>query len=97
MDQEKVAEQVKYIFDVFKKAGISMVDAAELTSVSRESLYRWRSGNNITDKFRLNFVYANAVRLGKAVQLKKLPLKNKLKKDQRILVLRGIIKEMSSK
>lgn len=97
--KDKLKERVKFIFDTIEKAGVSMTDFARIVGdgASRETLYRWKSGANIADGFRLNFVYSVAVRLSKAVHLGRLPLKDKLKAVQRLAVLREIVKSMSAK
>lgn len=88
---------IKHIFDAKEQAGISMVDLSRLTGISRETLYRWKKGAKVTDRLRLNLAYTYSVRISKAVQLEQLPLKDKLKKDQRLKVYKDIIKNMASK
>lgn len=90
-----MTEKVKYIFDAIDKSGIAITDFSKLTRISRESLYRWRRGSNITDKLRLDLAYTVAVRLEKACRCEELPLVDKLKPEQRIVVLRKIIASMA--
>ena len=37
-----MSKETDYIFEVVEKAGVGMLAFAQLTGVSRESLYRWR-------------------------------------------------------
>lgn len=89
--QEEVQIKVKAIFAALEKAGVSMTDFARLTGVSRASLYNWRSGANVTDMIRLRDAYAFALRLSKAVEMKKLPLVGMYQLTERIKVLKQII------
>ncbi|UCE98731.1 MAG: hypothetical protein JSV82_05945, partial [Planctomycetota bacterium] len=86
---------VKDIFPILEKAKISLVDFQTLTDISRTTLYNWKDGKPATDRLRVNFALTMAARVEKALDHKKLPLKNKLKKDERIAALRRIIKESS--
>ncbi len=90
-------KSIKYIFESVEKSGVSMVDFSRITGISRETLYRWRNGSPVSDKLRLNLAYTIAVRLEKACRAKKLPLKDKLKIDQRIHTLKRIVASMASK
>lgn len=94
-DTNNIKLKVDFIFKTLEETGLSMVDLSELTKISRPSLYRWRNGENITDMFRLNFVYNMSLRLKKATQIGKLPLKDKLKRPQKIEVLKKIVHETS--
>ena len=84
--------KVKYIFDAIKKAGVSITDLSRLTSVSRESLYRWKNGNPVADRLRLDIVYRTALRFESACREGKLPFPDRLKKVQRLKALRTIIR-----
>ena len=95
MDKEQSNKICKFIFEVVERTKVSMIDMARITNVSRTTMYRWRDGENITDEFRLNYVYQISLRMNKAYQIGKLPLKNKFKKDERIKVLKQIISETS--
>ena len=90
-------ERIKYIFDAASNAKVSMTDLALLTGISRETLYRWKDGKPAKDKLRLGIAYTIATRLVKACGLDELPLKNKLKKEPRVAVLRKIITEIAAK
>ncbi len=83
--------KVKYIFNAIAIASITMTDFARITRISRETLYRWRSGGAITDMLRLDFAYGNARRIEAACRSGKLPLTDKLKKEARVDRLRKII------
>ena len=89
--------KVTYIFQALKDSGVSITDFSRLTRVSRETLYRWKKGSPIVDRLRLDLAYSVAIRLEKACRIKKLPLKNRLKKDQRLALLRKIVAAMSNK
>lgn len=84
-------EKIANIFMTLEKSGVSMTDFSRLTGVSRASLYNWRSGANVTDKIRLRDAYAFALRLSKAVDMKKLPLVGMYRLTERIKVLKQII------
>ena len=90
-------KKTQYIFEALDKSGVSMTDFARITRISRETLYRWKKGANITDRLRLDLGYTCALRLEKACRLGKLPLTDKLKAVQRLKVLRRIIASMSNK
>jgi hypothetical protein len=89
--------KIEYIFKAVDVAKISLTDFSRLTGISRETLYRWKDGRNITDKLRLDLAYTVATRMEKACRLGKLPLTDRLEKEQRVVVLRKIIREMASK
>lgn len=91
------ADKINYIFKAVETSNIFLTDFGRLTGISRETLYRWKDGGNITDKLRLDLAYTVATRIEKACRLGKLPLTDKLKKVQRVVVLRQIIKSMASK
>ena len=69
-----------------------MAAFAKLTGISRESLYRWKAGNPVTDQLRLRLATSYATKLGEATQAGKLPLK-KVSPKERIGMLRAIIAE----
>ena len=94
---ENTDPKVKYIFEALDKSGVTMTDFSRITRISRETLYRWKKGNAITDRLRLDFAYTAAIRLEKGCRLGRLPIQEKLKKEQRLVVLRKIIAEMASK
>ena len=85
-----MSKETDYIFEVVEKAGVGMLAFAQLTGVSRESLYRWRKGNAVTDKLRLNLVHTYARHLDTATQDGLLPLQGVSPKE-RTKVLREII------
>lgn len=85
-----MSETTKYIFEVLERAGIGMQPFATLTDISRESLYRWKRGNAVTDKLRLKIVYTYARHLDTAVKAGLLPLEG-VKPKERTKVLREII------
>jgi len=89
--------KVKYILDALNTSEVSVTDFSTLTSISRVTIYRWRNGGEVKDELRLNLAYNTAMRLNKAVQHQRLPLTDRLKKDQRVQVLGSIIREMSAK
>ncbi len=90
-------EKAKYIFEAIEKAEVSFTDFSRLTKISRETLYRWRNGSPISDMLRLDLAYTVATRFEKACRSGKLPLTSRLKKEQRIQVLRKIVASMVSK
>lgn len=90
-----IKQKVEYIFNAMEKTEISILIFSKLSSLSRPTLYRWQKGENITDHFRLNYAHALAMRLYKAYQLGKLPLKEKLKKSEKIREIKRIVKEVS--
>jgi hypothetical protein len=83
-------DDTKYIFEVLERAKVGMLAFAQLTGVSRESLYRWKRGNVVTDKLRLNLVRTYARHLDTAVTAGHLPLQGVSPKE-RTKVLREII------
>lgn len=89
--------KVTYIFDALDRAGVSITDFSRITSISRESLHRWKTGSAIKDKLRLNLAYSTATRLETACREGILPLHDKLKTMQRVKVLRKIIADMASR
>lgn len=89
-------EKIEFIFKAAEASQVTMTDLARLTGISRETLYRWRQGRAISDVLRLNIAYQYALRLEKACRSGKLPIKDKLKKDQRLKVLRKVVAEMAS-
>jgi len=90
-------EKVAYIFEALEKSEVSIQDFSRVTTISRETFYRWKKGGAATDQIRLNMAYTVALRLEKACRLGKLPLTDKLKKEQRFIRIRNIIREMSAK
>jgi hypothetical protein len=90
-------EKLDYIFNAVDISEVSLTDFCRLTGISRETLYRWKNGGNVTDKLRLDLAYTVATRMEKACRLGNLPLTDRLKKEQRLVVLRKIIREMASK
>ncbi len=97
MSLTTVGQTVEYIFEVLEKSGMYLTDFSRITGISRVALYRWRKGNPIADKLRLNLAYQAAYRLEKACRLGLLPLHNKYKKVERIKLLRKIVADMASK
>ena len=89
--------KVVFIFDVLSKTGVRMIDFARVTRITRETLYRWKGGGNITDELRRDIAYTYALRLDKARAAGKLPFANKLKKNERVLALRNLVAEMANK
>ena len=90
-------EKVERIFRSIERAEISIADVQRLTSVSRETLYRWKDGGNIKDFLRLNIMMKFASLLETAVSEGKLPLQNPMKTDERIKLLRKIIANAATK
>lgn len=87
--------KVTHVFKSLERASISITDFSKLTSISRMSLHRWRNGSAVTDMLRLNLAYSTALRLDRAVAKRKLPLHDRLKAPQRLVVLRKIIASMT--
>lgn len=85
--------KVAFVFNTLAKAGVRMIDFARVTRITRETLYRWKGGGNITDELRRDIAYSYALRLDKAVAAGKLPFTDKLKKNERMVALRKIIAE----
>jgi len=90
-------EKVKKIFQAIERAEISMVDVQRLTSISRETLYKWKDGGNIKDFLRLNIMtrFASLLEVGCGAGV--LPLQNPMKTDERIKLLRKIIANAATK
>jgi hypothetical protein len=86
-------EKVAYIFKAIDASGIYMVDFARITGISRESLYRWKKGMNVSDMLRLNMAYKTAERLEKLCRDGLLPLADSHRPEKRLQVLRMIIKD----
>ena len=84
-------EKVEKIFQSIERAEIGMVDVQRLTSISRETIYKWKDGGTIKYFLRLNIMTRFASLLETAVSEGKLPLQNPLKTDERIKLLRKII------
>lgn len=84
-----------YIFTALNKANISITDFSEITNISRTTLYNWKNDHNISDMIRLNLAYKHAVHITRAVHKGILPLKNKLKKSERIAEFKRIMLNMS--
>ena len=89
--------KVQYILNALDRSEVSITDFSTLTSISRVTIYRWKNGGEVKDELRLNLAYNTATRLNKAVQNDRLPLTDRLKKDQRVQVIGSIIREMSAK
>lgn len=85
-----MSEETKYIFEVLERAGVGMLAFAQLTGISRESLYRWRKGNAVADKLRLKIAHTYARHLDTATKAGELPLQGVSPKE-RTKVLREII------
>jgi hypothetical protein len=91
-------EKVEQIFRSIDRAEISMVDVQRLTSISRETLYKWKNGGTVRDFLRLDRVMVKfAILLERAVSEGKLPLQNPMKTDERIKLLRKIIANAATK
>jgi len=90
-------EKVEKIFQSIERAEISMVDVQRLTSISRETLYKWKDGGNIKDFLRLGIMTKFASLLETACTTRDLPLQNPLKTDERIKLLRKIIANAATK
>jgi hypothetical protein len=86
-------EKVVAIFAILELSKVSMTDFSRLSGISRASLYNWKAGANVTDMLRLRDAYAFALRLNKAVEMKKLPLVGLYKLTERVQVLKRIIGE----
>jgi DNA-binding XRE family transcriptional regulator len=69
---------------------------AKLTGISRETLYRWKKGNAVTDTLRLNLAHTYARHLDTAAKAGDLPLKGVSPKE-RTKVLRAIIAKVMRK
>ena len=89
--------KVDAIFAALDRSQVSIADLAVLAKVSRETLYRWKNGNNITDRLRLDLVYTIASKLNTAVDRDALPLTGHRKPQERRELLRDIIKKTTSK
>lgn len=89
--------KIAFIFDALEKSGVTMSDFARITRISRVTLYRWKTGNAITDQLRLDLAYNTAVRFKKACKHDMLPLVDKLKPVKRVQVLRNIVIQMATK
>jgi len=90
-------EKVEQIFKSIERAEISMVDVQRLTSISRETLYKWKDGGNIKDFLRLSIMTKFASLLETAVSAGVLPLQNPMKTDERVKFLRKIIADAATK
>jgi len=84
-------EQVEKIFAAMAISGIYVSDFAKLTGISRTSLYKWRNGEAITDKIRLNLAASTADRLAWAVEKKRLPLSEVMSAKERVQALKRIV------
>ena len=89
-------EKVTAIFAALERAQVTIADLAALTKVSRETLYRWKNGHNVTDRLRLDLVYLTAMKLNNAVDADKLPFVETHKPVERREKLREIIRRMAS-
>ncbi len=85
-----MSDATKHIFEILDRAGIGMLAFAQLTGISRESLYRWKKGNVVTDKLRLNLASTYARHLDTAAAAGHLPLQGVSPKE-RTRVLRELI------
>lgn len=82
------------IFATLDAAGVYIADFARLTGISRPALNRWkREGNadRIRDKLRYRIACDLAVKVARATEAGKLPLKDPLKLTERVAVLRRIL------
>lgn len=87
-------EKVEFIFKVLKEAEVSITDFSRVTEISRETLYRWKNGGNITDMLRLKTAYNRAVYIERGRLSEKLPLPSRMKQKERITLLLKIMQEM---
>jgi len=90
-------EKVEKIFQAIERADISMVDVQRLTSISRETLYKWKDGGNIKDFLRLGIMLKFAALIDAACDAGMLPLQNSLKVGARVALIRKIIANAATK
>jgi predicted transcriptional regulator len=81
------------IFDALDASGVSISDFAKLTGCSRVTLHKWKRDVNtpIRDALRLKIALTTAMRIKRAVDAGKLPLKDTYLVTQRLKVLQSII------
>lgn len=84
-----------FIFKALEDSEVSITDFSRLTNISRTSLYAWKRGNNVADNLRLGIAVSYAARLGKAVEIGRLPLIGTYPISERIQVLKSIIAEVN--
>lgn len=91
--------KVDYINDIHvhvEAAKLTQGEAAALFQVSRQTLYNWREGGNVNNKF----LYRTAVRMANYIKLavdkEKLPLATDIPKDERMVHINAILREMAA-
>lgn len=92
LDASITKEKADIMFDAMDKADISVTLFSTLCRTSRATLYRWRNEpEKGIDKIRFNLAYDIAIRLNRAVEQGKLPLKDKLDKATKEATIRKIV------
>lgn len=91
--------KVDYINEIdvhVQAAKLTQGEAAALFQVSRQTLYNWREGGNVNNKF----LYRTAVRMANYIKLavdkEKLPLASNVPKEQRMTQINSILREMAT-
>jgi len=92
LDTHITKEKADIMFAAMDTAGVSVTLFSTLCRTSRATLYRWRNEpEKGIDKIRFNLAYDIAVRLNRAVEQGKLPLKDKLDKANKEATVRKIV------
>ena len=92
LDKNITKEKADIMFAAMDAADVSVTLFSTLCRTSRATLYRWRNEpEKGIDKIRFNLAYDIAVRLNRAVEQAKLPLKDKLGKAAKEALVRKIV------
>ena len=92
LDTHITKEKADIMFAAMDTANVSVTLFSTLCRTSRATLYRWRNEpEKGIDKIRFNLAYDIAVRLNRAVEQGKLPLKDKLDKANKEATVRKIV------
>lgn len=71
------------MFDVVKKSGLSVDEAAKILRVSRVAMFNWKAKRSTPHQQLERRIESFVAFLGRLVELEKLPLKEGLDKEER--------------
>ena len=87
-------QKIEFVNKMIDCSQISISDMSELTSISRNTFYRWANGKPASDRIRVNAAYMTAQRLEQAIKNRRLPLMSRIQdKKERLSTLKRIIRE----
>ena len=89
-----IQQKIEFVNKMIDCSQISIADMSEITSISRNTFYRWRQGKPASDRIRVNAAYITAQRLEMAIRAGRLPLHAGFReKKYRLTTLKRIIRE----